>query len=176
MAIARLPEEYRAIDQASQLTRGDLAALIGVRLAPVLQAIRSREGVLLTDVRNNWAEDWIMAVARAGIMDPNANHAFQPRAIVRRTDLAQVVSRLLTRIAPPAEVRAWQNARVRFSDLAATHLAYAAASLAVSSGVLTAPGGTFQPVRVVTGAEAIAAIDRLERMANLPLRPGAGGR
>src|SRR5262249_13248916 len=167
-----LPEEYRAIDQAPQVTRADLAALIGVRLAPVLQSMASRGGVLLTDVRNNWAEEWIMVVARAGVMDPNPNHAFQPRAIVRRTDLAQVVSRLLPRIAPPAEVRAWQNARVRFSDLASTHLAYPAASLAVSSGVLTAPDGIFQPVRVVTGAEAIEAIDRLERMAKLPPRPG----
>ena len=37
-ALAHLPAEYRAIDQAAQITRGDLAALIGVRLAPLLQA------------------------------------------------------------------------------------------------------------------------------------------
>ena len=31
-ALARLPAEYRAIDQAPQITRADLAALIGIRL------------------------------------------------------------------------------------------------------------------------------------------------
>ncbi len=35
--LARLPAEYRAIDGATQITRGDLAALIGVRLAGLLQ-------------------------------------------------------------------------------------------------------------------------------------------
>ena len=35
--LARLPEEYRAIGSAPQLSRGALAALIGVRLAPLLE-------------------------------------------------------------------------------------------------------------------------------------------
>ena len=78
--LARLPEEYRAIEQSPQITRGDLAALIGVRLAPLLQASRRRDAVLITDVRTHWAAIWIMSVARAGVMDPFSNHAFQPRA------------------------------------------------------------------------------------------------
>ena len=40
-----------------------------------------------------------MAVAHAGVMEPFANHAFQPRPLVRRVDLAQVVSRLLAQVA-----------------------------------------------------------------------------
>jgi hypothetical protein len=38
----RLPVEYRAIDGAAQITRGDLAALIGVRLAGLLGSTRAR--------------------------------------------------------------------------------------------------------------------------------------
>ena len=90
--LARLPEEYRAIEQAPQITRGDLAALIGVRLAPLLQASRRRDAVLITDVRTHWAAIWIMSVARAGVMEPFSNHAFQPRTAVRRVDLAQAAS------------------------------------------------------------------------------------
>ena len=167
LALARLPEQYRAIEVAAQITRADLAALIGVRLAAVLQTLRSRDAVLITDVRNSWAESWIMAVARAGVMDPYTTHAFQPRAAVRRTDLAQAVSRLLGRIVPPAELRAWEKARTRFPDLVATHLAYPAASVAVESGVMTtmADGG-FQPSRVVSGQEAVEAIGRVEQIAS----------
>src|SRR5947207_10197664 len=98
---ARMPEEYRAIEQAAQITRADLAALIGVRLAPLVQAIAARrhDDVLITDVRSSWASAWIMAVARAGVMELLPNHTFQPRTIVRRVDLAQAASRLLARIA-----------------------------------------------------------------------------
>ena len=91
LALARLPAEYRAIDQAPQITRADLAALIGVRLGTLLPAGAARTPALITDVRSNWAATWIMAVARAGVMEPFANHAFQPRTVVRRTDLAQAV-------------------------------------------------------------------------------------
>jgi tetratricopeptide (TPR) repeat protein len=170
MALARLPAEYRAIDESQQLTRGELAALIGVRLAPLLAADGGTDA-LITDVRNHWAADWIMSVTRAGIMEPYANHAFQPRAIVRRSDFAQVVARLLARIAAqhPGRQNAWESARLKFSDLPPTHLAYAAASAAVASGVMKAGAdNAFQPARPLSGAEAIAAIERLEALAGLP--------
>jgi len=171
MALASLPAEYRAIDESPQITRADLAAVIGVRLGPLLQNNdRRRDAVLITDIRTSWAANWIMAVARAGVMEPFANHAFQPRAMVRRTDLATAVYRLLGRIAAlhPDNPKTWDNARVRFSDLSPSHLAYPAASAAVTAGVLKAPDNAFQPSRPVTGAEAIEAIAKLEAMAGLP--------
>jgi len=48
--------------------------------------------------------------------------------------------------------------------------------MAVAAGVLgPADGGAFQPTRVVTGAEAIEAIDRVRRLASEPGR-GASNR
>jgi tetratricopeptide (TPR) repeat protein len=168
LALARLPEEYRAIDQAPQITRADLAALIGIRLPDIVGSGRRADAALITDVRNHWAATWIMMVARAGVMEPFANHAFQPRTVVRRTELAQAVARLLARIAPqnPARAKAWETARLKFSDLSAGHLAYPAASIAVASGVMkTTEEKAFQPSKAVTGAEAIEAIAQIEALA-----------
>jgi tetratricopeptide (TPR) repeat protein len=176
---ARLPADYRAIESAAQITRGDLAALIGVRLAALLQVTRARDAGVMTDIRGHWAESWILAVTRAGVLDPSANHTFQPRAVVRRVDLAQAMTRLLAKVAvvAPAQAKAWANARGRFTDIAAGHLAYPAAATAVAAGVLTAaPDGSFQPTRVVTGAEAIEAIERLRTMANVSSGVDAGRR
>jgi hypothetical protein len=97
---------------------------------------------------------WIFAVARAGVMEPFENHAFQPRAVVRRVELAQAIARLLPQagMRTPAQVRAWEAARLRFSDLSASHLAYPAASAAVAAGVMkTASDSAFQPSRPVAG-------------------------
>jgi len=168
-AIARLPAEYRAIDQAPQLTRADLAALIGIRLAPLLQGGRRTEA-LMTDVRASWAATWIVAVARAGVMEPFANHTFQPRALIHRIDLAQAIARLLPRIAArnPGQARPWEAARVRFSDLPPSHLAYPAASAAVASGVMTVGAdNAFRPSRVVSGRDAVEAITRLQALAGV---------
>jgi tetratricopeptide (TPR) repeat protein len=166
-ALAQLPAEYRAIDDAPQITRADLAALIGIRLGRLLQGPPSADAALITDVRANWAATWIMAVARAGVMEPFANHAFQPRTLVRRIELAQVVARLLSHLAGQrVNVSKWESARLKFSDLAVSHLAYPAASMAVAAGVMmTGPDASFQPSRAVTGAEAVDAIARIDALA-----------
>ena len=169
-ALLRLPAEYRAIGATPQITRGELAALIGVRLAPLLEGGRRADAALITDVRSYWAATWILAVTRAGVMDPFANHAFQPRTLIRRVDLAQATARLLPRAGSrnAAQLKTWQSARLKFSDLTASHLAYPAASAAVASGVMTTgPDNAFQPSRPVTGAEALDAIARIEALAGL---------
>jgi tetratricopeptide (TPR) repeat protein len=173
--LAKLPEEYRAIESAAEITRGDLAALIGVRLNALVISMRSREPVVVTDVRGNWAENWIGAVARAGVIEPYANHTFQPRSTVRRADLAQAASRLLARIGTQTELRNWQNARGKFTDISQGHLAYPAASVAVAAGVMsTAPDGSFLPSRLVTGDEAVQTIQRLQTLADSAARRNAG--
>jgi tetratricopeptide (TPR) repeat protein len=172
--LARLPEEYRAITAAPEVTRADLAALIGVGFDGILQAATDKQAVVITDVRANWAEPWIMAVARAGVLEPFPNHTFQPAAVIRRQDLAQAVSRLLSRMSLPPGRRTWQDAKVTFPDLSASHLAFPDASVAVASGVMTiGPTGEFAPSRAVTGAEAIATVDRLQALAG-PTARGDG--
>lgn len=165
--LARLPEQYRAIPSSAQLTRAELAALIGVRLSTLLQAAPARDVGVITDVRGHWAERWIAATARAGILEPLPNHTFQPRAVVRRVDFAQAVARLLTLVASvrPERARTWVGARGRFPDLNVGHLAYPAASTATASGVmLPGPDGAFQPSRVMSGEDAIAALERLRAL------------
>jgi tetratricopeptide (TPR) repeat protein len=167
MARARLPERYRAIDGSPEVTRADLAALIGVRLAPLVEASRQPDAVLITDVRNHWAASWILAVARAGIIEPFPNHTFQPSTPVRRIDLAVAVSRLLSRIptAREADVKAWQDARIKFADLSSGNMSYPAASQAVAAGVMkVGPDNAFQPSRLVDGAEAVEVIGRLQAL------------
>jgi tetratricopeptide (TPR) repeat protein len=163
---ARLPAEVRAIPTLGQITRGDLAALIGIRLDRVLQAAGDRQ-VVVTDTRGHWAADWIMQVARAGVMEPFENHTFQPRAQVRRSDLAAAVNRLVTLLAArnPA-LRKRIAERPKVADMSTGHLSYPAVAVAVASGVMPLlDGGRFQPGRAVNGAEAVDVIDRLLALA-----------
>lgn len=164
-ALDRLPPEYRAIHQARALTRGDLAALTAVRLNGLLEQARTSEGVLITDTRGHWAAAYILTVARAGVMEVYPNHTFQPSAILRRGELASVVSRLLDVLmrSRPVLAERWSDPKVTFTDLPPGHLSYPAAALAVSSGVMPMlDGSSFQLSRVVSGPEAMGAIERIE--------------
>lgn len=166
---SRLPAEFRAIVDSPEITRGDLAALIGVRLDAALRAAPVRE-VVITDTSGHWAAPWITQVARAGVIEPFANHTFQPRTRVRRADLATAVSRLIALMAAgnPA-LRVHLTERPPIADMAPGHLNYPAASVAVASGVMPLlEGNRFQVGRPIPGAEAIEAVDRLRVLAGTP--------
>ncbi|MDP1569016.1 MAG: S-layer homology domain-containing protein [Vicinamibacterales bacterium] len=164
---ARMPEAYRSIPDAAVVTRGDLAALIGVRLAELLARAPSRQ-VVITDVRGHWAQAWIMTAARTGIIEAFPNYTFQPRAPVRRGDLAAMVSRVASRIAAeqPARAAAWTNARPAVRDVPPGHLSYPSVALALASGAMQLDEtGAFHLLRTVTGPEVMAVVARLEALA-----------
>jgi Flp pilus assembly protein TadD len=167
-AFDAMPEEYRTIETSPTVTRGQLAALLGVRLDAMLKRARGRSAAVITDARTSWAAPWILSVVRAGVMEAYPNHTFQPDSIVRRADLAQAASRALSLIAAenPRLAASWRNAKRQFPDLNPGHLFYPAASLSVEAGVMrTVEDGRFELTRPVTGAEAMAAVRALEDLA-----------
>lgn len=175
MEFSQLPEPYAEIGARDAVTRGDVAALMGVRLGDLLSATGAAVAPLVTDTREHWASPWILGVMRAGVMEPFPNHTFQPDMPVSRGDFAQTVARTLHLIATlqPAVASGWRSARRTFTDLAPGHPLNPAASMAVAAGILHAgPNGAFEPARPVTGPEAIEALDRLRRLAG-PVRRGA---
>jgi tetratricopeptide (TPR) repeat protein len=169
-SLAHLPGEYRAIPRAAELTRAQLAALIAVRLDGLLGRSAASGAALITDTRGHWAEALILAVARAGVMEVYPNYTFQPGATVRRAELAAVASRLLAIVAAarPDLAARWRTPQVVFADLGPGHLSYPAAALVVTAGVMrTLEGNTFQLSRGVSGEEAVAAVERIEKFSVL---------
>ena len=166
LAYLKLPAEYRAIPDHASITRGDLAALIGLRLHALL-TLAPAQAVVITDARNDWASEWIMATAGAGVIEPYENHTFQPRNAVQRSDLAQAVARMLKIIAAgrPQLLKDWQSRMQKMADVGVSNLHYADASLSVAAGIIPLlDDGSFQLTRPVSGAEAIDAITRIERL------------
>jgi len=172
LTLAAMPTEFKEIESSPSLSREQLAALVGVRLDELFKRVDRRTAVVITDTRGSWATPWILAVTRAGVMEVYPNHTFQPAAMVRRGDLAEAASRVLALIAvqKPALAAAWKDEKREFTDVSPAHLNYAAASMTVGAGVMKPlPDGSFQLGRAVSGAEAVAAVKRLEELAGSAL-------
>jgi Tfp pilus assembly protein PilF len=166
--MAGLPPEFVNLASASTVTRGTVAAFIGIRLPSLIERAPVHAAEVVTDVRDHWAAPWILPVTRAGVMDIYANHTFQPNATVRRNDLAQVISHLVDLAAAgrPADLAKWKAARPRLADLPSGNVFYRAAALAVASGAMTADAtGRFYPTRPATGQDLSTAIARIEQLA-----------
>jgi len=159
------PAEFRAISGSAAATRGELAALIGVRLERFIAAAPQQQ-VVITDAAGHWAGNWIMQVARAGVMDPFENHTFQPGLGIRRGDLATAVRRVLTMASatnPALRTRLAEQPKI--ADMPPSHLVYPAAAAAVAAGVMPLVDGMrFDVNRTVTGAEAVDVVNRLQAL------------
>jgi hypothetical protein len=107
------------------------------------------------------------------VIDPFENHTFQPDTLVRRGDLATVVSRLVALVAPvDPSLRARLVQRPAIADVTARHVQYDAVTTAVAAGVMPlADADRFLVTRQVTGPEAVEVIDRLRALA--AAMPGA---
>lgn len=167
---AGLPAPFAAIPSAPAITRGELAALIGVRLDDLLRSIPPAQ-VVMTDTGGHWASTWIEQVARAGVMPPFEDHTFQPSAVVNRGELAAAVNRIVTVMASKSpDLRVRLSRRVQVTDMSPSHLSYPAVTVSVASGVLPLlPGDRFDVARPVSGAEAVDAVDRIRAIARTAL-------
>ena len=167
-AFDAMPAEYRTIDKTASITRGQLAALLAVQLEDLVSTAPSKTGGVMSDIRGHWAQPWILAVTRAGFMEPFANHAFQPNATVDRGDMAAIASKVLNAIAAtrPQLGSSWRNAKPKFTDVLPGNLRYPAVSLTVAAGVMSGTSdGSFQPARPITGAEALTIVQKLQELA-----------
>ena len=159
--MAELPDEIREIPEKSEVTRGDLAALLGVRLGDLLAA-GAGQSVIFTDAREHWGGEWIQAVADAGVMDVDPAYRFNPARPVRRSELADIVDAALDLIEEQSGRDVDAVALVPLTDMRPSHLSYAAATRAVALGILDLlENDTFRPAQTVTGPEAVAASERL---------------
>ena len=166
--LAALPTEYRAIGARNEVTRADLAALLGVQFEPLLaDAVLGETVPIITDTREHWSRPWILAVTQARVMTVDAAYRFEPNRIVRRGELAETVANVLYLIAEidPASGESWRERNPRIADMSETHLNFASVVNSVSAGVLTTfTDGTFQPTRSVSGTEAVEAVNRLDAL------------
>ena len=167
MRLADLPPAILDIASKPEVTRGELAALIGVRLSDLLVDAAASRPVIITDIRDHWGSQWIQTVADAGVMDVDAAYRFSPLTTMRRSELADVAGAILDVIERQTDVGPLGAAGTRsFSDMRPSHRSYAAAMRSVAAGVLDMlESDSFQPSRPATGAEAVAMADRLAALA-----------
>jgi len=160
-----LPMEYREIVTKVEITRGELAALLGVELSELLSDAGSGVSTpIFTDTRNHWASQWVIEVARAGVMRVDGRYQFEPERVVRRGDLAEIIAATLLLIAEidPESGRRWRAARPRFTDLTSGHLNFDSASIAVGADILDLyENDRFLPIRVVSGRDAADVVTKL---------------
>lgn len=159
LEMARQPEEYRAIRQASRISRADLAALLAVKVTALARAPRGTPPVAV-DISGSWARGYILEALSRGLLDVYPNHTFQPGATVRRGDLALALQRVLDALGAPGH-----GTPALITDMSPGNLLHYPAARVTGAGLMgLTPQGAFEAWRPVSGEEATRTIDALVRL------------
>ena len=159
-----LPPEYDGIGETDRLTRQQLAALLYLELRDAYDGVPETTRVIATDIGDSWAQTFIRHVVGTGILEVFPNHMFQPKAYVRRADLADGLAAAIEILAPAAYDLARESSRFQqnFTDLSSENIHYESAALSISLGLLMArASGDFDPQSLVSGSEAVTAVEVL---------------
>ena len=100
-------------------------------------------------------------------MRPTPRHQFEPDQFLERRELAEAISAVVHLAAERGLARAqrWRDREPMFADMEPTHISYPATATAVSAGVFdVGRGGLFRPTALVSGAEAVDVVGRLEQL------------
>ena len=161
---ANLPEEYASIRESERLTREQLASLLFFEFRSAFDEIGNEANVIATDIWKSWAYEPIRRVLGAEILEVFPNHTFQPEAFVDRIYFARALSATVRKLTPDvyAAARRSPSFRQNFSDLSSSNASYEFAALAISLGLLIpSENGSFDPLGLVSGAEAVLAMEML---------------
>jgi tetratricopeptide (TPR) repeat protein len=154
----QMPEEYQRIYNAERLSRGELAALISVKVT-ALARLQPGPTRVAVDISGSWAREHIIKLLALDVLEVYPNHTFQPAAIVRRGDLARAVGQVLALLGWKAP------SSPALTDMSPNNLFYEGAARAVAAGLMgLTPAGAFEPWRPVSGGEAVAVLEGLVRM------------
>jgi tetratricopeptide (TPR) repeat protein len=157
-----LPEPYRLLEEKAEITREDLAALLAIRLPNLGERVEEPlTGAIILDIEDSWAQDYVRQVVEWGVMEVYQNYDFGSNLPVSRQMFAEVAYRVLDLL----EV-AEGAPRASLSDVSRDHFFYDQIRVVVGLDILPlGPRNTFGLLDRVSGAEAIAAVQRLVRLA-----------
>lgn len=157
-----LPAEYRELENKEEVLREDLAALIAIRLEELADLVAEpRAGVIINDIEDSWARDYIREVVSWGVMEVFQNHVFEPELVMKRMYLAEITYRVLDLMGATAGV-----SQSRLTDVPSDHFLFDEIHTVVGLGILDADSrGRFDLLASVSGSEAVDAIQQLVRIA-----------
>lgn len=156
-----MPEKFKNIFFKQEITREELAALIGHYFETYLE---TRPPLIITDISGSFAMKQIISVCTLGIMKVRPDHSFDRFRVIDRAAFAVIISRLLdylqdrgyrVEFPPPDEY-------IEPKDVSQLHKNFRIIKLIVNSELVKLDaGGRFNPTAKVAPSEVLLSIRKI---------------
>jgi len=161
LGIFELPSQYNAIQSTESVTKEDVAALLSVKYKDIIDE-QSGKPPIIIDISTSWATRFILQTASLGILDVYPNHTFQPKKVITRAEMAEILFRLIEHLKRKGYnfVQQIPPNRIQISDVSPSNYYYRPILLLISYDIMTlSKDRVFNPDLAVSGRETIRLMD-----------------
>ncbi len=161
LGIFELPSQYDSIPNREAVTREDIAAVIGVKFKNILED-PSQQPPIIVDIATSWATKFILQMTTLGLIDVYPNHEFQPKKILRRAELAEILVRLIMYLDEKGHrfIQQIPLDRIKIADVTPSNYYYQPILTIISYDIMSLYSDkTFKPDAPITGRETINLFD-----------------
>jgi tetratricopeptide (TPR) repeat protein len=170
----KLPEKFKNIFFKENINREEIAALLGHYFDKYLE---SRQPLIITDIGNSFAREYIIKICSLGIMQLRPDHSFDRFPTLNRAAFAVTFDALLKYL----EKSGKGKYSIRFtplektiepSDISPLHKDYDVIKFLLNSEIMKLdPENNFNPTRDISPSETLVAIQKILNS----IRPLASG-
>lgn len=164
LGIFELPNQYKEIPISEAISKEEVAALLAVKFKDFLEEPASKPPIII-DISTSWASKYILKITSLGILDVYSNHTFQPKKIVTRAEMAEILLRLINYLKRKGYkfIRQIPLEKIKISDVSPQNFYYSPILQIISYDIMNLSSDkTFNPDLPLSGQEA-------ERLLNIIL-------
>lgn len=169
LGIFELPSQYNSIPSREAISKEELAALIAVKFKEILDKPAGKPPIIV-DITTSWATQFIVDMTSIGILDVYPNHTFQPKKIITRGEMAEIIFRLIDYLRKKG-IRFIQQIppeKIQIKDVSSDNFYHRPILLVISYDLMSMyPDKTFRPDLPVSGQEAIKLLNIIINLSDL---------
>jgi Tfp pilus assembly protein PilF len=161
LGIYELPTKYDSIALSEAVSKEEIAALLAVKFKGILDEVPGTPPIII-DIATSWASQFILQVTSLGIMDIYSNHTFQPKKIVTRAEMAEILLRLINYLKKKGYkfIQQIPPEKIQMSDVASHNYYYQAIVQILSYNIMDLSlEKEFNPDLPLSGQESIRLLD-----------------
>lgn len=161
LGIFELPSQYDAIPTSEAISKEEVSALLGVKFKDILEDPSTKPPILI-DISTSWASKYILKTTSLGLLDVYSNHTFQPKKVVTRAEMAEILFRLINYLKRRGITFIQQipPSQIQISDVSPQHIYYQPILQIVAYDIMSLSADrAFNPDLPISGQESIRLLD-----------------
>ncbi len=161
LGIFELPSQYEAIPASEAISKEEIAALLSVKFKDIIEDPRTKPPIII-DIATSWASKYILKIASIGLLDVYSNHTFQPKKIVTRAEMADILFRLINYLKGKnySFITQIPLEKIQISDVSPDNIYYQKILRIISYDIMDLSADrTFNPDLPISGQETTRLLD-----------------